>query len=416
MSQHRSVLLQDLQETAFVPDLAPEEVFSAFCRQMARSKPAVDGATGSIPSACSLGDVLPLTAEATAERWNTSSLNEGLAAPLGIGATGTKTIDLQSDGPHLLVAGTTGSGKSELLRSLTLALALSHPPERLNFFFIDFKGGSGLGPLSNLVHCVGLQTDLSTSEMERTLRSLRAEIRLREQQLAAANVPDITTYRCSPAAANLPLPHLVIVIDEFRMLVDDAPEVLRELLRIASIGRSLGIHLVMATQRPQGALTADIRANVTSSIALRVQSDMESADIINSKVAAAISIDTPGRAFLARGTEAAEAFQGASLGISRQDQQPDGVTAHLATDFLARAEGQPTNASAAPTPAQVVDPLTAIVKTLCAVQAKQEPRKPVAPPLPEELEDHADDPALTAAGQGGFIFEAADTGDQTLRL
>jgi DNA segregation ATPase FtsK/SpoIIIE, S-DNA-T family len=294
-------------------------------------------------------------------------------------------LDLQTDGPHLLVAGTTGSGKSELLRSLVLALALSHPPDRVNFLFIDFKGGSGLGPLAGLVHCVGVLTDLSAHELERTLASLRAEIRFREEALAKAEVPDLAAYRDAPSSRERPLPHLVLVIDEFRMLVDDAPEVLRELMRIASIGRSLGLHLVMATQRPQGALTADIRANVTSSIALRVQSDLESHDIINTKAAAGISLDTPGRAFVARGMEAPLEFQAASSGRTVRDLGLEELKIQLTSDYLAQDTGCPavteTNDQ---TPAQAAAPLVAMVRDLWTLKGGTTPRPPVAPPLPRK--------------------------------
>lgn len=417
LSERESVLVQNVQKTAFVPDLAPEEVFSGFCRRMAHSMPRGKNQAGSVPATCSLHDVLPLTPAATAERWDSSGKREGLAAPLGLGAAGTKTLDLQSDGPHLLVAGTTGSGKSELLRSLTLALALSYPPERVNFFFIDFKGGSGLGPLSDLVHCVGLQTDLSASEMERTLASLRAEVRLRERCLSAARVPDVSTYRTSDAARAFTLPHLVIVIDEFRMLVDDAPEVLRELLRIASIGRSLGIHLVMATQRPQGALTADIRANVTTSIALRVQSDMESVDIINSRAAAAINVDSPGRAFLARGMEVAEEFQAASLAFGLEATQPGRARVQRTLDYLACQTTRAGNdAAPPPTPAQAVEPMAAMVRRLCAAQGKQHPRRPFAPPLPDKLEDPALGPTPGSGIRDSPCLEPAEVANGAVRL
>ncbi|MEW1806139.1 FtsK/SpoIIIE domain-containing protein [Pseudarthrobacter sp. NPDC080039] len=386
--------------TAFVPDLVPEEVFAAYCRRLAGGHPPDKEQVNSVPAACSLAEVLPLAAGPTAERWEANELSDGLVVPLGLGASGPKLLDLQADGPHLLVAGTTGSGKSELLRSLTLALALSYPPERVNFFFIDFKGGSGLGPLSGLVHCVGVQTDLSAADMDRTLTSLRAEVRLREMRLSAARVPDISAYRLTAAAKEFVLPNLVIVIDEFRMLVDDAPEVLRELLRIAATGRSLGIHLVMATQRPQGALTADIRANVTSSIALRVQSDMESVDIIHSKEAAAIGVDAPGRAFLARGTEPAEEFQGASL-ASIPGGRDSAVTVHRTTDYLCRETDRTGGPASALTPVQAAEPLATMVRSLCSAQERQSPRRPVAPPLPEELGEPASDGPGPAPAHGG---------------
>ncbi|WP_258802659.1 FtsK/SpoIIIE domain-containing protein [Pseudarthrobacter sp. NS4] len=384
-------------DVVFVPDLAPEEVFNKFCRHLAASPRRQDNEERSIPSTCLLDDVLPHSAAQTAARWALSIKSAGLAAPLGLGRGGARVLDLQADGPHLLVAGTTGSGKSELLRSLALALALSHPPDRVSFLFVDFKGGSGLGPLQGLVHCVGLLTDLASYELERTLTSLRAEIRFREEALASARVPDLAAYRSTPASEHLVIPHLVIIIDEFRMLVDDAPEVLRELMRIASIGRSLGIHLVMATQRPQGALTADIRANVTSSIALRVQSDMESVDIIGSKEAAAISIDAPGRAFLARGTERAQEFQAATTGLTPMESSLNAaITVQLATDYL--APGTAAGADMEPrTPAEAAGSVVTLIHDLWAAMNGESPRVPVAPPLPQDVQEPRRDAPSTAA-------------------
>ncbi|WP_240719812.1 FHA domain-containing protein [Pseudarthrobacter sp. NamB4] len=386
LAEQQSVLREPGREVAFVPDLAPYDVFSRFCRQLAACPSLQDRAGPSIPALCRLDDVLPLSHAATAARWTSGSRTGSLSVPLGLGPSGPQMLDLQADGPHLLVAGTTGSGKSELLRGLTLALALSYPPDRVNFLFVDFKGGSGLGPLAGLVHCVGVLTDLSAHELERTLASLRAEIRYREETLAAAGVPDLAAYRSSPASRDAALPQLVMVIDEFRMLVDDAPEVLRELMRIASIGRSLGLHLVMATQRPQGALTADIRANVTTSIALRVQSDIESQDIIHTPAAAAISLSLPGRALMVRGMEPPQEFQAASAGGAIAASAPEGVEVELTTDYLtAGGTGCPAGTgSRDQTPAQAAAPLLEMVRQLSALQNGAAPRPPVAPPLPQK--------------------------------
>ncbi|MDQ0690369.1 FtsK/SpoIIIE domain-containing protein [Arthrobacter sp. W4I7] len=410
LSERTSVLRSPAGDVDFVPDLAPEAVFNDFCRKLAGQPDPPDPGPKAVPTYCSLQELLPLSPDSIAARWHASANTRALKVPLGVGTTGTRSLDLNADGPHLLVAGTTGSGKSELLRTLTLALALTHPPDRVNFLFVDFKGGSGLGPLAELVHCVGLLTDLSTYELERTLASLRAEIRLREEALAAAQVPDLAAYRSTAASRGFPLPHLVIVIDEFRMLVDDAPEVLRELMRIAAIGRSLGIHLVMATQRPQGSVTADIRANVTSSIALRVQSDMESSDIISTKAAAGISVGTPGRAFLARGTEAPREFQTASIGTAPDGSCQAGVVTVLpAVEWLAsQGAGRAGSGGARKeyrarqqTPAQAARPWVAMVQHLWHDQKGQAPRRPVAAPLPSTLQAPHSKASLTPPDSGG---------------
>ena len=159
--------------------------------------------------------------------------------------------------------------------------------------------------------------------------------------MPSAQARDLIAYRALDR--DLPaLPHLIIVIDEFRMLVDEAPRALSELMRIAAIGRSLGIHLIMATQRPQGAITADIRANVTSRVVLRVQSGMESMDVMNSPLAADIPIATPGRAFLVKGTEAPQEFQTATLTPDPPPPAGRTVTVLTAAERLSRppAEGR----------------------------------------------------------------------------
>jgi S-DNA-T family DNA segregation ATPase FtsK/SpoIIIE len=307
---------------------------------------------------------------------------------------GTLRIDLKADGPHFLVAGTTGSGKSELLRTLAAGLAASHPPDRVTLLFIDFKGGSGLGPLTGLPHCVGMLTDLGAAQVERTLVSLRAEVRRREELLARVDAPDLAAYESS-ATATPPVPYLVIVVDEFRILVDEVPGALPELMRIAAIGRSLGIHLIMATQRPQGALNADIRANVTTCIALRVQSGPESFDIMGSGLAAAIPIERPGRAFLIRGAQAPEEFQTAALTPMIPAQPGVGaVTVRTFTDYLTRGPGVPGvrpdgspnrgahDGGAALTPALGAAQLIETTVGLWQDRGGRPPRRPVADPLP----------------------------------
>ncbi|BCW67729.1 hypothetical protein NicSoilB4_24920 [Arthrobacter sp. NicSoilB4] len=374
----------------FTPDLVPADVFDRNCRRLRAGAPSA-GPRAGIPEACSLGGLVPFSARNISRRWTESVAARGLPVVVGVGGSGPLRLDLQADGPHFLVAGTTGSGKSEFLRTLAAALAAAHPPGRINLLFIDFKGGSGLRPLAGLVHCVGLLTDLDRNEVARALVSLGAEVRRREELLAAYNAPDLPAYE-SLDPAGPALPHLAIIIDEFRMLVDEAPEALAELMRIAAIGRSLGIHLIMATQRPQGAVTADIRANVTSCIALRVQSEMESIDIINSRLAAAIPITSPGRAFLVRGNEAPEEFQSATV-TSPVQEKARRPTVMEAMEFLNRrpAGSSPGLAdSTAPQPALAATQLTETVAALWEATGSCPPRRPVAEPLPRNLPFPAD--------------------------
>ncbi|KRE50347.1 hypothetical protein ASG92_08625 [Arthrobacter sp. Soil736] len=372
----------------FVPDLVPLNVFDRYCRQSGHAHEGAPHSGASLPATCPLTDILEASAAGTAQRWAGGRLMPGLTVPIGRSANGVRLLDLEAGGPHVLIAGTTGSGKSELLRTLTAALALSFPPDRVNVLFFDFKGGSGLGPLAALPHCVGMLTDLTRGELDRTLVSLRAEVRRREQMLAAAAAPDLAAYRLSKAADEHPLPQLILIIDEFRILVEDAPESLSELMRIAAIGRSLGIHLVMATQRPQGALTADIRANVTTSIALRMQSAHESADVIGTNAAAGIAVETPGRAFLARGTEAPEEFQSASLSGAPPDARDCEVTVLRTCEALEMpASAAAGDGTAAPpqTPAAAVTPIAALTGSLWEALGGAAVRSPVAMPLPDVL-------------------------------
>ena len=382
----------------FTPDLVPSGVFDRNCRRLGARAPASVSGPG-IPGACSLGGLLPVSAADISSRWAGSTAVPGLPALVGVGRSGPLRLDLMADGPHILVAGTTGSGKSEFLRTLAAALAAAHPPDRVNLLFIDFKGGSGLRPLAGLAHCVGLLTDLDLDEVARTLVSLAAEVRRREVLLASHQAADLTAYEALDPHGP-PLPHLVLIIDEFRMLVDEAPDALAELMRIAAIGRSLGIHLIMATQRPQGAVSADIRANVTSCIALRVQSEPESLDIINSRLAAAIPVTSPGRAYLVRGNGAPEEFQAATL-TPPVPEASRGPTVTEAMDLLSRppAAGFPVRAGGgvappapapSPAPSPVVARLAEAVTAAWSAAGGQAPRRPVAAPLPRQVPFPAD--------------------------
>lgn len=415
LGERRAVHTSGRAETSFDPDLVPEDVFDRFCRRAGWQQSDPDNAAAPIPHDCSLSDLLPLSAAEVKERWALGGGRSprGLSVPVGRAASGPLHLDLQADGPHLLVAGTTGSGKSEFLRTLVAALAASYPPDLVTMLFVDFKGGSGLGPFTGLPHCVGMLTDLASHEVERSLASLRAEVRHREELLASAGVPDLAAYPL-PTPGLPVLPHLVLVIDEFRMLVEEAPAALRELMRIAVIGRSLGIHLVMATQRPQGALSADIRANVTSSIVLRVQSDLESADIMNSRHAAAIPLGSPGRAYLVRGSGEPEEFQTATMAPPCPPAGNNVVTITEAAALLEQgraALGAGLQRSAEIAPARTAAPLVRLTAGLWEEPGCTLPRRPVAEPLARSLPFPRQNTG-TAAPRPGVLLGMVDVPEE----
>ena len=227
-----------------------------------------------------------------------------LKVPLGQGLDGSPVVvDLASDGPHALVAGTTGSGKSELLRTLVVALALQNSPAELSLLLIDYKGGSSLGSCAGLPQVTGLVTDLDPHLAERVLVSLQAELTRREHVLQAAGARDIREHQ-GPG-----LPRLVVVIDEFRVLAEEVPQVMEGLVRVAAVGRSLGVHLVLATQRPAGVVGGDLRANVNLRIALRVRDSADSFDVLECADAAGLPEGRPGLALLRTGATAPRSVQ-----------------------------------------------------------------------------------------------------------
>jgi len=253
-------------------------------------------------------------ATAVLARWTASG--RSTRAVLGRGASGAFSVDLVEDGPHALVAGTTGSGKSELLQTLIASLALANRPDELVLVLVDYKGGAAFGPCEHLPHVVGMVTDLDGGLVERALASLGAELTRREAVLRAAGVKDLEDHRRSAVQDGV-LPRLVLVVDEFASLAEELPDFVRGLVGIAMRGRSLGVHLVLATQRPEGVVSAEIRANTNLRMCLAVTRDVESRDVIDSPVAATISRSTPGRAWARTGHADLVPFQSARVGGRR---------------------------------------------------------------------------------------------------
>jgi DNA segregation ATPase FtsK/SpoIIIE, S-DNA-T family len=322
----------------------PDQVSPGWCGRLARAMAPIrdvsdEGDTAGLPDSSRLLDMLhlePPTSEAVGARWNAGG--RSTMAVIGESYDGPFGIDIRRDGPHGLIAGTTGSGKSELLQSIVASLAVANRPDEMTFVLVDYKGGSAFADCVQLPHTVGMVTDLDTHLVERALVSLTAELTRREHILAAAGAKDIEDYQVllDRRQADRPMPRLLIVIDEFASMVRDLPDFVTGLVNIAQRGRSLGIHLILATQRPSGVVSADIRANTNLRIALRVTDPAESTDIIDAKEAAQISKSTPGRAYVRLGHASLIPFQAGRVGGRRP-----GAVAHA--DALPRPWAAPVD-------------------------------------------------------------------------
>lgn len=248
-----------------------------------------------------------------------------LRAIIGQGPSDAMALDLRTQGPHALVGGTTGAGKSEFLQAWVLGMAAAHSPDRVTFLFVDYKGGSAFADCVELPHCVGLVTDLSPHLVRRALTSLRAELQNREHLLNRKKAKDLLELEkrqdpeCPPA--------LVLVIDEFAALASEMPEFVDGVVDIAQRGRSLGIHLIMATQRPAGVIKDNLRANTNLRIALRMADEADSRDVVDDAIAATFPASIPGRAIAKTGPGRLVPFQSAYAGGWTTDD--DGAAAEV---------------------------------------------------------------------------------------
>lgn len=251
------------------------------------------------------------------QRWNNSKVSQSMAAPLGVAKSGIISLDLhdKAHGPHGLVAGTTGSGKSEILQTYILSVATLFHPYEVSFLIIDFKGGGMVNQFKNLPHLLGSITNIDGKEIDRSLKSIKAELQKRQRLFAEVEVNHIDKYiaKYKSGAAKTPIPHLVVIVDEFAELKAEQPEFMKELISAARIGRSLGVHLILATQKPSGQVDEQIWSNSRFKLCLKVQSQEDSNEVIKSPLAA--EIKEPGRAYFQVGNnEVFELFQSAYSG------------------------------------------------------------------------------------------------------
>ncbi len=250
-------------------------------------------------------------------RWANSRVFQSMAAPIGVTKTGIISLDLhdKAHGPHGLVAGTTGSGKSEVLQTYILSIATIFHPYEVSFVIIDFKGGGMVNQFKNLPHLLGAITNIDGKEIDRSLKSIKAELQKRQRLFAEAEVNHIDKYiqKYKEGKVTTPIPHLILIVDEFAELKAEQPEFMKELISAARIGRSLGVHLILATQKPSGQVDDQIWSNSRFKLCLKVQSQEDSNEVLKSPLAA--EIKEPGRAYLQVGNnEVFELFQSAYSG------------------------------------------------------------------------------------------------------
>ncbi|WP_369374190.1 FtsK/SpoIIIE domain-containing protein [Promicromonospora sp. Populi] len=379
-----------------------DEVRDDWYEPVARAVAALHDVTASegaglIPDSARLVEVLGIeevSAEDMVTRWRMIS-NGGKGstnAVVGVSLDGPFALDMVRDGPHALVGGTTGSGKSEFLQTVVASLAVVNTPETMNFVLVDYKGGAAFSQCEQLPHTVGMVTDLDSHLVERALDSLRAELTYREHILAAAGAKDLEDYLDAQSRGHVgpTLPRLMIVIDEFASMARELPDFVAGLVNIAQRGRSLGIHLILATQRPSGVISPEIRANTNLRVALRMTDKSESKDVIDANDAADIAKSQPGRAYARLGSTSLIPFQSARVGgrrLSLSDVvqvEPPFVGRVAVGDLGAPAPRRPRTKRQE----NVETDLAALVETLRETATLGDwpvPRRPWLPALPDLL-------------------------------
>ncbi len=284
------------------------------------------------------------------KRWQESNPIKSLAAPVGVSADGSLfMLDLHEkhQGPHGLVAGTTGSGKSEFLITYILSLAINYHPDEVAFVLIDYKGGGLARAFENpetgvrLPHLAGTITNLDGASIQRSLMSIDSELVRRQRvfdeakTLVNEGTMDIYDYQKLYRAGKVskPMPHLFIISDEFAELKQQQPEFMDKLISAARIGRSLGVHLILATQKPSGVVNDQIRSNTKFRVCLRVQDRSDSMDMLKRPEAAEL-VDT-GRFYLQVGYNEYFALgQSAWCGAVYEPQDAPTVRWDNAVEFL----------------------------------------------------------------------------------
>lgn len=299
-----------------------------FARRLANIEVNEIETGGEIPNSLTFFDMYGVNALEelnVVERWLKNRTYDTMRAVIGQKAGGVSCyLDVHEKyhGPHGLIAGTTGSGKSETLQTYMLSLAINYSPDDIGFFVIDYKGGGMANLFSGLPHMIGQISNLSGNQVRRAMISIKSENMRRQRIFNEHGVNNINLYTrlYKNNEATIPIPHMFIVIDEFAELKREEPDFMRELISVAQVGRSLGVHLILATQKPSGTVDDNIWSNSKFRLCLRVQDRQDSTDMLHKPDAAYIT--QAGRCYMQVGNdELYELFQSGFSGAVYDEEQ-----------------------------------------------------------------------------------------------
>jgi S-DNA-T family DNA segregation ATPase FtsK/SpoIIIE len=384
-----------------------------------RDRAHASAAEGSIPYPVRFLDLVGLqnpSPDDVLSVWN-HHRGPSTRVPLGADARGNVYVDLALQGPHTMLAGATGAGKSILLQTLVVSLLLHNRPDELNLVLVDFKGGAAFLPFQDCPQVVGLIRStgdtpadvFDEAAAQRVLASIRAEVARRERWLSRYG-GEIDEYLKSRPAGAPPLPRLLMIFDEFARVLDSSPGFVKELVNVAGKGRSLGMHLLLATQSLQGKLTPEMKNNIELRISLRQNQPEESTEVLDVPDAAAIPGRLRGRGLILCTKDdpaLPRTFQAGYLGDPPPTDQAPPVSVRI-VDWPSVGDARPEQKQAPSTQPTDQDLLIGAITRAADRLQLPAPFRPLLPPLParielEDLDLTATDPIAADAIPFGLL-------------